>query len=430
MIVASILPRSGYRLIGIDIRYFIPIAVVIGAAVMLDMLPQGMLGAFPLMMISGAVLNELGNRLPVVKDYLGGGPIVVIFVAAALASYQILPQQAVHSITFFMKTEGFLNFYIAALICGSILGMDRKLLLNAAIRYLPVIIGGVFCACLFTGIVGALLGYGFKEAMFYIAIPIMGGGMGAGAVPLAEIFGHALHTNSSELLSIMVPAVALGNASAIVCAGILNKLGKKYPVLSGDGKLMQGQQETSVEHKNKKGVDLEDLGRGVIFATTFYIFGTLLSRMVPLHPYALMILSVAAAKGLGIINRQYEECAAQWFQFIMKNFTAALLVGIGIAYTDFNAIVNAFSLLYVTLVVTTIVGAIIGTALVGRLMKFYMIEASLTAGLCMANMGGSGDVAVLSAANRMELMPFSQISSRIGGAFMLIATSLIIHLFA
>ena len=74
-------------------------------------------------------------------------------------------------------------------------------------------------------------------------------------------------------------------------------------------------------------------------------------------------------------------------------------------------------------------GAVIGAGAVGRLVGFYPVEAAITVGLCMANMGGTGDVAVLMAAKRMELMPFAQISSRLGGAFIILLASFLVPIF-
>lgn len=81
---------------------------------------------------------------------------------------------------------------IAALITGSILGMNRKLLLKAAVRFLPVALCAMTFAILSVGIVGAVTGYGFADAIMYVAIPMMGGGMGAGVVPLSDMYAEAL----------------------------------------------------------------------------------------------------------------------------------------------------------------------------------------------------------------------------------------------
>jgi Na+/citrate or Na+/malate symporter len=53
--------------------------------------------------------------------------------------------------------------------------------------------------------------------------------------------------------------------------------------------------------------------------------------------------------------------------------------------------------------------------LVARRLKMYPIEAAII-NACHSGQGGTGDVAILTAADRMQLMPFAQIATRIGGA--------------
>lgn len=421
--------KQALTIAGLPWNYFLVISVIVLGGAYLGIVPKGMIGAFPLTMVIGGILDEIGNRTPIVKDYFGGGPMVVIFGTAAL-SLSILPEASVEIMRNFTKGEGFLTFFIAALITGSILGMDRNLLLKAAVRYFPAIFGGLVCAFLFVGFGGMLIGFGFKEALIYVGIPIMGGGMGAGAVPISEIFAETLGTDPTTVLSKLVPALALGNAMAIVAAGFLNKLGKIRPELTGNGNLMVDKNhEFDFDNKIADApIEYVNLGYGVLLSTTFLFIGRALAKVIPIHYYALMIISVAIVKALNIMPHKLTVACHQWYQVIIKNFTPAVLVGIGVAYTDINAIIDALSIQYVVLVAFTVAGAIIGSGFVGRLVGFHFIESALTAGLCMANMGGTGDVAVLGASNRMELMPFAQISSRIGGAIIIIIATFLIGL--
>lgn len=425
--------KKTLKIMGVSYQYFAIISVIMFVAVYMKVLPKGMVGVLPLMLVIGSVLYLIGDNLPIVKDYFGGGAIVVIFGSSALVMFKILPVDIVTSITTFMGSGGFLDLFICGLIAGSLLGINRKLLLQAVVRYLPCLVGGVIGALVLVGLFGAILGYGVKEAILYIGIPIMGGGMGAGAVPLSKIFGSTLNQDPKTIMSIMTPAVALGNAMAIVAASILDKLGRTRPKLSGNGELIVAKSTNKLDAKAEvedKSNDLELYGIGILFSSAFMTAGYIVGKFLPvIHPYAWMILIVIFVKMTGILPAKYEYACSVWYSFVMKNFTTVILVGIGIAYTDLPTVIAAFTLKYIILVGVTIIGAIFGSGIVGKFVGFYPVETAITAGLCMANMGGTGDVAVLTASKRMHLMPFAAIASRLGGALILIIASVLLRLF-
>jgi Na+/citrate or Na+/malate symporter len=58
---------------------------------------------------------------------------------------------------------------------------------------------------------------------------------------------------------------------------------------------------------------------------------------------------------------------------------------------------------------------------VARWVGLYPIDTAIV-NACHSGQGGTGDVAILTAANRMQLMPFAQIATRIGGAIMVTLT--------
>ncbi|WP_069383291.1 2-hydroxycarboxylate transporter family protein [Halomonas caseinilytica] len=412
------------RIFGMPLPIFALALAVMAAAIATDSLPTGMIGALLVMMLLGEGLGFIGDRLPILKTYLGGGAILAIFGAASLVYLGWLPAPVVDNVTDFMKGGGFLNFYIAALITGSILGMDSKVLVKVGSRYALPLLCAVLGAALFAMAVGTLLGFSAQDAVVVITLPILGGGMGAGAVPMSQIYEQLLGQPASYYISILVPALALGNVFAIIVAGLLNGLGKRFPGLTGDGQMMPGVEVE--EHQST--LELGKLGIGVVAALTLFTAGQLLGLVIPLHPYALMILLVAVLKILDVVPDSINDSAAQWFQFVASNWTSALLFGIGIAYTDLGQVIDAISLTYVLIVFSVVAGAAFGAGLVGKLVGFYPIESAITAGLCMANMGGTGDVAVLSAARRMSLMPFAQISSRLGGALILLISSIAVPL--
>ena len=62
-----------------------------------------------------------------------------------------------------------------------------------------------------------------------IVIPVMAGGVGEGAIPLSVGYAQIWHQPQGELFAQVLPPVMFGSLTAILLAGVLNFLGRRWP---------------------------------------------------------------------------------------------------------------------------------------------------------------------------------------------------------
>ena len=149
---------------------------------------------------------------------------------------------------------------------------------------------------------------------------------------------------------------------------------------------------------------------------------------VAIHPFAYMIVFVAIVAALGIVPESTKAAAKRLQSFMTTNMILIIMVGVGVD-TDINELLAAINAENVVIALLIVLGAIFGSAIVGKWVGFYPIDSAITAGLCMANRGGSGDLAVLGASKRMGLMAYAQLSSRLGGGIVLVIGSILFGAF-
>ena len=392
----------------------------------MDCLPVGLVGGMIALMVLGEGLNFLGNHTPVVKTYLGGS-VICILGAAVIQALGLIPEQTHEILDNFVNKEGFLVFYISALITGSLFNIDRGLLIRATVKLLPTAVISLAVGVILSGLLGMVMGESFLEGILYIGIPMTSGGMTAGAVPLSAMYSSVLGTDAGQILTRIAPATVLGNCVAIIFGGLANNIGERKPSLTGNGCLVNDGHEVKKQPPMKPTFAL--LCTGLIISMAFYELGALCHHFISIVPtYAWMIVAVVIVKGTGILSERLEDAAREWGQFAIHSWTAAALTGIGATLIDLKTILHTITPFYL-LSVVLIVGAITLTAgLIGIKMGFYPLESSIAAGMCTTNMGGSGNVAVLSSSKRMELLPFAQIVTRSCGALMLTIGGVLIQL--
>lgn len=415
------------KISGVSLPLYAFIVIVLAVTIAMGKLPLNMLGLTLLLVVMGHLLYFIGEKLPIMNSYLGGGSVFTLLGATLLATFHIIPKDIIVATKGFLGDSfGFLDFYIAALICGAILGMNRKLLVKASARFIPVSLVTMVIGAFSVGLVGMLLGQGFGHSILYVSFPQMVGGMGAGILPLSKIYASNLHGDQATIFSQLAPATTLGNILAIIGAVLISKVFVNSKS-NGHGVLIPVNKDEL--EKEKLNLNPTDIGVGMMFAFTIFLLGVICNAFVPkIHSYAFMIIIVFILKALDVVPKTLENCVVMFNQVIMSNLTHAVLAGIGLSLIDLATLAKAMNVQFIILSLTSVVAMGLAAAIIGEFVGLFPVETAIGAGMINNSMGGTGNIAVLSASDRMEMIAFAQMANRLSGAIILILGGLLAYM--
>ena len=435
--------KINFDVCGLPLKIFVPFFAMVMAAVYLGFIPTSKLAdgltassfvaTIAYLMAVGGLFFWLGNTIPIVNNYLGGACLLPLLGASFLNYVGLVPKELVAG-TKVLMSGGFQDAYIAMLLVGSILVMDRKIILNATARYIPTVIGSQIFAIAFALLAGLITGFGPVKALFDIAAPCMSGGSGGAITTLPKLYSDLSGMDMTTEAGKFLCYASIANVLAVVLAAVLGGITKNNKVLNGGGQILRKgvQEDLSAEKRPGTSADYKALGGGIFMAFALYLFGNILGNIPGLKiipGLAWTIILGIIIKCTGILPQKYEDNCVYSMNFALRALLPMLIAGIGINSLKFSSLTEYFSIGAFIVIIIAVLGAFIGACLFGHLTGLFGYEAGVTAGLCCCNIGGSGDLAVLSAANRMNLLAFASISTRIGGALMVIWIGILYPLF-
>jgi CCS family citrate carrier protein len=426
---AQFWPQQFWKLMDIRIG-IVPLPVymllllLIAGFVTTGKVPTDISVSIAILTVGGFSCAELGKRLPFFRN-IGAAAIFATFIPSYLAFSHLLPGAVLKNVVDFTKSTNFLYLFISSIIVGSILSMDREVLIKGFVKiFVPLAIGSVVAGIVGTT-VGTMLGLGAYHTFFYLVAPIMAGGVGEGAIPLSIGYAGILNQGQGDIFAQVLPPVMLGSLTAILLSGMLNAIGKKRPHLTGEGRLQPGEQDDLKPQAEviPLHIDVGHLAAAGITAISLYMVGMMFFRLFDFPAPVVMLFVAVMFKLSRAVSPQLQQSSFIVYKFFSTAVTYPLLFAIGASMTPWDKLVAAFNVVNLIIIISTVASLMATGFFVGRKMNMYPIESAII-NACHSGQGGTGDVAILTAANRMQLMPFAQIATRIGGAITVTLTLL------
>lgn len=403
----GIIPVPIYLLLLFTVTYLVAIKKAPMDITM--MIAMVSLGAF--------ALAELGDRVPFLKR-IGGAAIFCAVVPSFLIYYHLIPGSITKPLNEFTGMVALLYLYVACIIVGSIMGMERSSLIRCFLKIvIPTALGTIFAI-----IAGVLVGWAFgqnlRDVLFYVIVPILSGGIAEGAIPLSIGYADVLHTKPAEVYALVLPSVIVGSLIAMVLTGFVSLIGRKYPHLTGNGRLERGMREEFSEHGaevSKPGLDLRSIGAAIVFAVTLYIVGVAGKELFGLPaPIGMLFVAVVFKLFRAIPGNFQHDCHIVYrFTAVAVTYPMVFINSLGI--TPWDKLVAACTVANLTIIFVTVATMMLTGFVTARWINMYPVELAIV-NACRCARGGSGTVTILETGKRMELMPFGQVAVRIGGA--------------
>lgn len=100
----------------------------------------------------------------------------------------------------------------------------------------------------------------------------------------------------------------------------------------------------------------------------------------------------------------------------------------GACLVSWQQLMASFNIGYITVCTASVAAMILSGLAIGRWVNLFPVELpAITA--CHSGLGGAADAAILGAADRMNLVAFAQISTSVGGAFMIVLATFLKKIF-
>lgn len=428
------------KILGFPLPVVLLFCVIVFAAMYTGALGGDMMSTITFTLVLGLVLNRIGDAIPYANKYLGAGLLLCMFVPSYMVYRGVITEQVVTNTANFFSFSGvqYMTFFIVLLMTNSMLNIEKKVLLQCIARFIPLSFITVIGAILGTALVGKFFGVSLGESISNFVLPIMGSGT-SGAAALSQIYNKASGLDAESYYGTVVVMVVLATTLCIFFAALLNLIGSVFPKLTGDKNTLlragkKGEEISNSPAEKMPEASLSDVISGLVLAGVVYAAAGICSKIIPeikgveLHQYAYMILILIAVNYMGIVPDHIKSGLKRLTAACVNLVMPMIGVCIGMTLMSWESFTSAFTAQTLIMTIACIVSACLTAAVFGHLLGMYAVDSAVTAALCQADMGGGADIGILVPSDRMGLIAYATVASRIGYAIILIMASILFPL--